>query len=114
MSQRSLRILPAFVLLALAAVIGCSSGTAPGNSTGPVVSVTVNGPAATRVSTTAQFTATVINNSNPAVTWQVNGVTGGSSTNGTITTSGLYTADGEQRSHHRHQRSRSVGLWLSR
>jgi uncharacterized protein (DUF1800 family) len=92
MSQRSLRILPAFVLLALAAVIGCSSGTAPGNSTGPVVSVTVTGPSATRVNMTAQFNATVINNTNPAVTWQVNGVTGGTSTTGTITAAGLYTA----------------------
>ena len=39
-----------------------------------------------------QFTATVLNSANTAVTWQVNGVTGGSATTGTITTGGLYAA----------------------
>src|SRR5213079_342410 len=37
-------------------------------------------------------TATVQNTSNTAVTWQVNGVTGGNATVGTISSSGLYTA----------------------
>src|SRR5439155_16038186 len=41
---------------------------------------------------TQQFTATVRNTSNTAVTWQVNGVTGGNATVGTISSSGLYTA----------------------
>jgi hypothetical protein len=41
---------------------------------------------------TQQFTATVANAANTAVTWQVNAVTGGSATTGTITTAGLYTA----------------------
>ncbi len=41
---------------------------------------------------TQAFTATVANTSNTAVTWQVGGVTGGNSTLGTISTSGLYTA----------------------
>ena len=41
---------------------------------------------------TQQFTATVQNTSNTAVTWQVNGVTGGNATVGTISNSGLYTA----------------------
>jgi hypothetical protein len=41
---------------------------------------------------TQQFSAAVTGNSNTDVTWQVGGVTGGNSTNGTITTSGLYTA----------------------
>jgi hypothetical protein len=44
------------------------------------------------VSDTAQFTATVSGVSNTAVTWAVNGVPGGNSTMGTITSSGLYTA----------------------
>src|SRR5437016_4923274 len=39
-----------------------------------------------------QFTATVLNTSNTAVTWQVSGVTGGNATVGTISSSGLYTA----------------------
>lgn len=41
---------------------------------------------------TAQFTATVSNATDTTVTWQVNGVTGGNATCGTITTNGLYTA----------------------
>ena len=39
-----------------------------------------------------QFTATVTATSSTAVTWSVNGVVGGSSTTGTISNSGLYTA----------------------
>jgi hypothetical protein len=41
--------------------------------------------------TTQQFIATVTGTTNTAVTWQVNGVTGGNATVGTINTSGLYT-----------------------
>ena len=41
---------------------------------------------------TQQFTATVENTADTSVTWKVNDVTGGNSTLGTITTSGLYTA----------------------
>lgn len=61
----------------------------------PVVSVTVN-PQNTAVETshTLQFSATVVNTTNTAVTWQVNGVVGGNSTVGTIDANGLYTAPG--------------------
>ncbi len=41
---------------------------------------------------TQQFTATVTGISNTAVTWSVNGVSGGNSTVGTISSTGLYTA----------------------
>lgn len=41
---------------------------------------------------TQQFTATVSFSSNKSVNWQVNGVGGGNSTVGTISSSGLYTA----------------------
>jgi uncharacterized protein (DUF1800 family) len=41
---------------------------------------------------TLQYTATVTGLPNTAVTWQVNGKTGGNATNGAITTGGLYTA----------------------
>jgi hypothetical protein len=41
---------------------------------------------------TQAFTATVTNAQNTAVTWQVNGVTGGNATVGTISTSGVYSA----------------------
>lgn len=41
---------------------------------------------------TQQFTATVTGSTNTAVTWQVNGATGGDNINGTIDTNGLYKA----------------------
>jgi hypothetical protein len=70
------------------------SDTATVTVTAPLaVTVTVN-PKTVNIATslTQQFTATVANTSNTAVTWQVNGVTGGNSTVGTISASGLYTA----------------------
>ena len=57
------------------------------------VTVTISPTKATvRVKRTKQFTATVKNTSNTAVTWAVNGIAGGNSTVGTISASGLYTA----------------------
>ena len=41
---------------------------------------------------TRQFTATVQNTTNTAVIWKVNGIAGGNSTVGTISTSGVYKA----------------------
>lgn len=41
---------------------------------------------------TQQFTASVQGQSNPAMTWSVDGIAGGNSTTGTITAQGLYTA----------------------
>jgi serine protease len=38
------------------------------------------------------FTATVANTADDSVTWEVNGIVGGSSTTGTISTAGIYTA----------------------
>ena len=59
----------------------------------PPVTVTVSPSSATvRVRQTRQFTATVQNSSNQAVTWKVTGIIGGNSTVGTITPSGMYTA----------------------
>lgn len=59
----------------------------------PLITVTV-APASVTLPAggTQQFTATVENTSNTAVTWQVNGIQGGNSTVGTITSAGLYTA----------------------
>jgi len=57
------------------------------------VSVTVNpSSASVTVNQTKQFSAAVNNSSNQTVTWGVNGVAGGNSTVGTITSGGLYTA----------------------
>lgn len=44
------------------------------------------------VGTTQQFTATVSGTTNNSLTWQVNSINGGDSTNGTISATGLYTA----------------------
>ena len=57
------------------------------------VAVSVDPPAVSlSVSQTQQFTATVTSTSNKNVTWDVNGVAGGTATVGTISSSGLYTA----------------------
>ena len=59
----------------------------------PAVTVVV-GPSSTVVQpgATQQFDATVSNATNTAVTWSVEGETGGNATVGTISNSGLYTA----------------------
>jgi uncharacterized protein (DUF1800 family) len=56
----------------------------------PPIAVTVTGVSEVRVGETAHMTATVGNTSNTAVLWQVNGVTGGSASAGTISATGLY------------------------
>src|SRR3569833_2806692 len=60
---------------------------------GSTVGVSLS-PSSTAVATsqTQQFTATVTGSSNTGVNWQVNGIAGGNSTVGTISTTGLYTA----------------------
>lgn len=59
----------------------------------PAVTVTISPTSATvRLRKTRQFTASVQNTSNSSVIWKVNGVTGGNSTVGTVSSSGLYRA----------------------
>jgi hypothetical protein len=76
------------ISLAMTACGGSSSAstTAAGSVAISPTSASVN------VNSTVQFTATVSNLSSTLVNWQVNSVQGGSSTTGTITTGGLYTA----------------------
>ena len=59
----------------------------------PPVSVSIT-PTSTsvRIGRSKQFTASVQNTSNTSVTWRVNGLQGGNSTVGKISSSGLYTA----------------------
>jgi len=61
--------------------------------TGPAEKVTIS-PASAQVTVNGlqQFAATVTNATNSAVTWSVNGVTGGTSASGTISSTGLFTA----------------------
>ena len=66
-----------------------TGGSTTTNNTQP--QVTISGTGQVRIGATAQFSATVTNESSSAVTWQVNGVTGGSASAGTISTGGLYT-----------------------
>ena len=80
----------------LAFGLGCATGTVTSNNpvspTPATVSVTISGGAQTRLGQQTQFSAVVANSSNQAVTWQVNGVTGGAVASGTISAAGLYTA----------------------
>ena len=61
-------------------------------TTSPVSVTVAPSTASLAVGATKQFTASVTNTANMAVTWKVNGVTGGSAATGTITTAGVYTA----------------------
>jgi hypothetical protein len=87
-------------LLSAAALTACTAttktlqtGESNPPSSGSNVTVTVL-PASANVRSraTQTFRAAVTGSSNTAVSWQVNGVTGGSSATGTINSSGLYTA----------------------
>jgi hypothetical protein len=87
-SYRAILIAVTASLLALCSGCGGSS-----NSSSDTVSIALSPQTTTLpVSSSAQFTATVSGSSNTSVTWQVNGTVGGSSTYGTISSSGLYTA----------------------
>lgn len=69
------------------------SASCPTSGTTPAVSIAISPTSANvTASGTQTFTATVSNSSNTSVTWQVNGVTGGNSTVGTISASGVYSA----------------------
>ena len=90
------RAIPVTLLLCAAGLAGCSSAnTFPaagsGAATPQAINVTVAGATQTRLATITQFNATVTGTSSAAVTWQVNGVPGGSTGTGTITAAGLYT-----------------------
>jgi len=74
------------------ALTGTGASTAPAAPVAPVAISISPTSVALQVSQTQQFSATVSGSTNTAVNWQVNGVTGGNSTVGTISTAGLYTA----------------------
>jgi hypothetical protein len=87
-------VLAALFQARCAGVAGRSSGD-PGAPAVPPPAVTVSvspNPASVRAGATQSFSATVTGSSNAAVTWQVNGVTGGNSATGTINSSGVYSA----------------------
>src|SRR5271157_2246108 len=83
-----------FISALVVCIAGCSGlSDVKGSGGSQVTGVTVSPLTATvDPFVTQQFAAKVQGGTNNAVTWQVNGVTGGSATNGTISTAGLYTA----------------------
>ena len=90
-------ILPVGLLLS---TFGCggggSSNSGPQGGTSPPppsIAITISPTSASLpAGGTQQFQATVTGSTNTAVQWQVNGVAGGNSQVGTISTTGLYTA----------------------
>lgn len=76
---------------AIAGTNACAGG---GTTTTDPISVSVSPSSATvqAGSGTQAFTASVLNSLDTSVTWQVNNVTGGNATVGTISTSGVYSA----------------------
>ncbi len=83
------------LLCALAFLIGLGGCGGSNSSTPPPQSVTVmvsSSSSSVLLGNAQQLTATVTGTSNTAVTWSVNGVPGGNSTAGTISSAGLYTA----------------------
>jgi uncharacterized protein (DUF1800 family) len=80
-----------FFSLGLAALAAGCSGSTSGSTPTANPAVTISGASQGRLGSTVQLTATVTNTSNTAVTWQVNGVAGGSAATGTISATGLYT-----------------------
>jgi hypothetical protein len=98
MSSTSSKLYLFFCVFALFGLAGCGSSSNPNQST--AISVTLN-QASVNVAAgaTTQFTATVTGSTNTSVTWSVDGVSGGNSTTGTISSSGLYTAPSAAGSH---------------
>jgi hypothetical protein len=89
-----MRHLQRFLLsIAILPILASCSGLPKGTVTNQNVTVTV-APATVTVSTFAKqtFTPTVTGTTSSAVTWQVNGVTGGTANTGTISTTGVYSA----------------------
>jgi hypothetical protein len=81
------------VILVLAACSGPIRTATGGGGGGGGITVSLNLNTATvNVFGTQQFSATVNGSSNQAVTWQVNGVTGGSKATGFVSSTGLYLA----------------------
>ena len=88
------RVLFVVVLAALLVEITSCGGGGSSSAPPPVTLTVTVSPSSAIVGTfgTTSFSATVQGSSNQAVTWEVNGIAGGNSTTGTISTSGVYQA----------------------
>jgi len=78
--------------VAILTFTGCSTSGNVETPPAPQISVNITGSASTRIGSTSQFSATVTGTTNTAVSWEANGIVGGDSADGTISTTGLYTA----------------------
>jgi hypothetical protein len=86
-------LLVGIVLMQLGLLSNCGSSSSTTEM--PGVSLSIAAPSTSAdVGQTVQFTATVTGTSNNTVTWAVNGATGGNSSVGTISSTGMYTAPG--------------------
>ena len=81
----------AVVFAFLVTLAGCGKSSSSTSTTSVTVVITPN-TATVNTGATQQFTVTIGNTTNTAVTWAVNGSTGGSQGVGFISSSGLYTA----------------------
>ena len=90
-SDLSMKRILFFIIISATLIWSSCGGKKSTPTTG--VSITIS-PTSGSVAggATQQFTATVTGSTNTAVTWQVNSATGGDAINGTISTTGLYTA----------------------
>ncbi len=79
--------------VSLCTLPGCGGGSSSGPPPPPLVSVAISPLQATvKAGSQFPFQATVQGSTNAGVIWRVNGVTGGSATNGMIDAAGIYTA----------------------
>ena len=84
---------PATVTVTAVAAADTSKSASAQVTITPMITVAVTpGTATVAVSAAQMFTATVANATSTAVNWQVNGIAGGNTSVGTISSSGMYTA----------------------
>lgn len=93
--RRWLLLVSSLAAISALTVTGCGSGSAgtPPPPPPPSITVTVSPTnSSVLLGNSETFSATVTNTTDTSVTWSVNGVLGGSTPIGTITSAGLYTA----------------------
>ncbi len=88
-------------LMVIAVGCGGSAGSSTGSQSDLGVTAVAISPASASISCSSsqQFTATVTGGSNAAVSWSVDGVSGGNSSVGTVSATGLYRAPGASGTH---------------
>jgi hypothetical protein len=83
----------AFILTLLLLEVGCAGTGTKQNPPPPQLSITISPTSANvRAGASQAFTAQLTNATNQNVTWAVNGISGGNSTIGTISSTGSYVA----------------------